>query len=82
MNKLTSLKPVEILTPESINAIERTIKFLQAKQQKKKEALTPIHPKWNDAVNFLKGSGTMTKILESYEVSKEFQDKLINETLK
>lgn len=48
---------------------------------KKKELLTPIHPKWNDAVKFLKGEGTMSKILESYEVSKEFQEKLINLTL-
>ena len=55
----------------------------QPSEPKKKELLTPIHPKWNDAVTFLKGSGgTMTKILEHYEVSEEFQDKLINQTLK
>jgi len=48
---------------------------------KKKELLTPIHPKWNDAVKFLKGEGTMSKILESFEISKEFQEKLINQTL-
>ena len=48
---------------------------------KKKELLTPIHPKWNDAVKYLKGEGTMTKVLETYEVSKEFQEKLINSAL-
>lgn len=53
----------------------------QKPEPKKKEILTPAHPKWNDAVKFLKGSGTMTKILESYEISKEFQEQLINETL-
>jgi hypothetical protein len=48
---------------------------------KKKELLTSVHPKWNDAIKYLKGEGTMTKILETYEVSKEFQEKLINATL-
>jgi hypothetical protein len=52
------------------------------KQPKKKEVLTPIHSKWNDAIVWLKGEGSMTKLLESYEVSKEFQSKLIDETLK
>lgn len=51
-------------------------------QPKKKELLTPIHPKWNDAINYLKGTGTMTELLKSYEVSKEFQTALIDLTLK
>ena len=53
----------------------------QKPQPRKKDLLTPIHPKWNGAVEFLKGKGTMTEILASYEVSKEFQEKLINQTL-
>ena len=50
-------------------------------QPKKKEMLSPIHPKWNDAVKYLKGTGTMTELLKSYEVSTEFQTKLIDATL-
>jgi len=47
-----------------------------------KEALTPAHPKWNEAIKWLKGEGSMTELLKSYEVSTEFQSKLIDETLK
>jgi len=54
----------------------------QTKTPAKKELLTPIHPHWQKAIDYLKGTGTMTEILKKYEVSKEFQDKLINETLK
>ena len=53
----------------------------KASEPVKKEALTPIHPKWNDAVKYLKGEGSMTKLLDKYTVSKEFQEKLINQTL-
>jgi hypothetical protein len=48
----------------------------------KKQALTPIHENWQKVIDYLKGTGTMTEVLKKYEVSKEFQEKLINETLK
>lgn len=54
----------------------------KVKEPKKKELLTPIHPKWQDAIKYLKGEGTMTELLKAYEVSTEFQSKLIDETLK
>jgi hypothetical protein len=47
-----------------------------------KEALTPIHPAWEKVVTYLKGTGTMTELLKKFTISKEFEEKLINETLK
>lgn len=47
----------------------------------KKQALTPIHENWNKVITYLKGEGTMTEVLKKYTISKEFQEKLINETL-
>jgi hypothetical protein len=54
----------------------------QPKTPVKKQALTPIHENWQKVIDYLKGTGTMTEVLKKYEVSKEFQEKLINETLK
>jgi len=54
------------------------------KEQKpiKKQVLTPAHENWSKVVTYLKGEGTMTEILKKYEISKEVEEKLINETLK
>jgi hypothetical protein len=51
-------------------------------QPKKKELLTPIHPAWSKVIEYLKTpDGIMTEVLKKYEISKEFQKKLINLTL-
>jgi hypothetical protein len=52
------------------------------KKQITKEALTPIHPAWIKVIEYLKGTGTMSEVLKKYTISKEFEAKLIEETLK
>jgi hypothetical protein len=47
----------------------------------KKATLTPDKPEWSKAIEYLKGSGTMTEILKKYNLSKEHTDQLIDETL-
>ncbi len=54
----------------------------KASEPAKKEALTPAHANWQKVVDYLKGSGTMTDVLKKYTITKEIQDKLIDETLK
>ncbi len=53
----------------------------QEPTQRKKEILSPIHPKWNDAVKYLKDGGTMTDVLKSFDISEENQSKLINQLI-
>lgn len=50
-------------------------------QPVKKATLTPDKPEWSKAIEYLKGSGTMTEILKKYNLSKEHTDQLIDETL-
>jgi hypothetical protein len=52
------------------------------KAEPKKEALTPVHPNWNKVIDYLKGDGVMTEVLKKYTINKEFQELLINKTLK
>jgi hypothetical protein len=52
------------------------------KKQITKEALTPIHPAWIKVIEYLKGTGTMSEVLKKYTISKEFEQKLMDETLK
>jgi hypothetical protein len=47
--------------------------------QPKKDWLNPGTPKWKDAVQFLKGDGTIDKIKKKYNISKENETKLITE---
>jgi len=54
----------------------------EIKAPAKKQALTQNHENWQKVVEYLKGTGTMTEVLKKYEVSKEHQEKLINDTLK
>jgi hypothetical protein len=48
---------------------------------KKKIILTPTHEKWAGAIDFLKGTGTMTELLKFYEITSEDQKLLIDKTL-
>jgi hypothetical protein len=47
-----------------------------------KELLHPKHKNWNKVVEYLKGTGTMTEVLKKYNITKETETLLINETLK
>jgi hypothetical protein len=47
----------------------------------KKEILTPTHKNWIKVVDYLKGEGTMTKVLERYTIDKKTEELLINATL-
>jgi hypothetical protein len=53
----------------------------EQKSVSKKEQLTPAHPGWSKAIEFLRGTGTITEILKKYDMTKENQTKLINEIL-
>lgn len=55
----------------------------QEKKQtsKKKITLTPDHEKWTGAIDFLKGTGTMTELLKYYDITAENQKILIDKTL-
>lgn len=48
---------------------------------KQKPVLLPNTPKWNDAIAFLKGSGTMQRVHLAYELSKENEELLKNAIL-
>ena len=48
---------------------------------KKKIQLTPDHEKWAGAIDFLKGTGTMTELLKYYDITTENQKLLIDKTL-
>ena len=42
-----------------------------------KQVLTANHPKYNDCIKYLKGAGSMTKLKEGYEISKDVEEKLM-----
>lgn len=46
-------------------------------QPKTKQVLTANHPKYNDCIEYLKGAGSMTKLKEGYEISKDVEEKLM-----
>jgi len=52
----------------------------QNNNQTKKEWLNPGTAKWNEAVSFLKGEGTIDKIKKKYNISKTNEDKLKTES--
>lgn len=51
------------------------------RKPKKKIILTPEHEKWAGAIEFLKGTGTMTELMKYYEITPENQKLLIDKTL-
>ena len=42
-----------------------------------KQVLTANHPKYDDCIRYLKGAGSMTKLKEGYEISKDVEEKLM-----
>jgi hypothetical protein len=54
---------------------------VKPKQQVKPE-LTPNHEGWNEAIKFLKGEGTISKIRVKYVLSQTNEEILISESLK
>lgn len=44
---------------------------------KAKQVLTANHPKYNECIEWLKGAGSMTKLKEGYEISKDVEEKLM-----
>lgn len=54
----------------------------EPKKEPVKQILTRDHVNFGKVVTFLKGEGTMTEVLKKYEISKEVEELLINETLK
>jgi hypothetical protein len=53
----------------------------EPERKTKREQLTPGHSKWNEAIKFLQGTGTITEILKKYDMTKEDQTKLIESVL-
>jgi hypothetical protein len=50
---------------------------IQTPQAKAKQVLTANHPKYNECIKYLKGAGSMTKLKEGYEISKDVEEKLM-----
>ena len=46
-------------------------------QPKAKQVLTANHPKYDDCIKYLKGAGSMTKLKERFDISKDVEEKLM-----